>query len=122
MSARNKEIVQKVNAAFAANNVEGFLAFCADDVTWTMVGDRTVKGKDEIRKWMASVGGYEAPQFTVDNVIAEGDVVIAHGDMTMKEDGKVVPYSYCDLYRFRGDKIADLRAFVIKTSQTAAAT
>ena len=47
-----KAIVNKVNEAFANNDVEGFLALCASDVVWTMVGDRTVKGKDEIRKWM----------------------------------------------------------------------
>ena len=56
MSAKNKEIVEKVNAAFAEGSVEGFLSFCADDVVWTMVGDKTVKGKDAIRQWMASMG------------------------------------------------------------------
>jgi ketosteroid isomerase-like protein len=115
MAVHNKAIVEKVNAAFAEGNVEGFLAFCADDVAWTMVGDTTVKGKDAIRQWMASMG-MEPPQFTVANVIAEGDFVTAHGDMTMKDkDGKVVPYAYCDIYRFRGDKIVELRAFVIQT-------
>jgi uncharacterized protein (TIGR02246 family) len=115
MSGNNKAIVEKVNAAFAEGSVEGFLSFCADDVTWTMVGDTTVKGKDAIRQWMASMD-MEPPQFTVAHVIAEGDFVTAHGDMTMKDkDGKVVSYAYCDVYRFRGDKIVELRAFVIKT-------
>ena len=115
MSVKNKEIVEKVNAAFAEGSVEGFLSFCADDVVWTMVGDKTVKGKDAIRQWMASMD-MEPPKFTVANVIAEGDFVMAHGDMTMQDkDGKVVPYAYCDIYRFRGDKIVELRAFVINT-------
>ncbi|MCM2359336.1 MAG: nuclear transport factor 2 family protein [Geobacteraceae bacterium] len=50
MSAKSKEIVEKVNTAFAENNLEGFLSFCADDVKWTMVGDKTVTGKDAIRQ------------------------------------------------------------------------
>jgi ketosteroid isomerase-like protein len=116
MSVKNKEIVAKVNAAFAEGSVEGFLSFCADDVAWTMVGDTTVKGKDAIRQWMASMGNMEPPKFTVTHVIAEGDFVMAHGDMIMKDkDGKVVPYAYCDIYRFQGDKIVELRAFVIET-------
>ena len=45
MSSRNKEIVEKVNAAFAANDLEGFLALCADDVEWSMIGEKTCKGK-----------------------------------------------------------------------------
>jgi uncharacterized protein len=116
MSVHNKAIVEKINAAFAEGNVEGFLAFCADDVAWTMVGDTTVKGKDAIRQWLASMD-MEPPQFTVAHVIAEGDFVTAYGDMTMQDkDGKIVPYAYCDIYRFRGDKIVELRAFVIKTA------
>ena len=116
MSATNKEIVENVNAAFAEGSTEGFLSFCAEDVAWTMVGDKTVKGKDAIRQWMASMGHMEPPKFTVNHVIAEGDFVTAYGDMTMKDkDGKVVPYAYCDIYRFRGDKIVELSAFVIQT-------
>jgi uncharacterized protein len=115
MSQRNKGIIEKVNAAFAEGSTEAFLSFCAEDVEWTMVGDKTVKGKNAIRKWMSSMDS-EPPRFTVNNVIAEGDFVMAHGDMTMKDkDGKAVPYAYCDIYRFRDYKIVELSSFVIKT-------
>ena len=115
MSQKNKGIIEKVNAAFAEGSIEGFLSLCADEVEWTMVGEKTVKGKNAIRKWISSVNS-ELPKFTVDNVIAEGDVVMANGDMTMKDkDGKPVPYAYCDIYRFRNDKIVQLSSFVIKT-------
>ncbi|HEX5735447.1 MAG TPA: nuclear transport factor 2 family protein [Blastocatellia bacterium] len=116
MSEKNKGIIEKVNAAFAKNDTEGFLSFCTEDVEWTMVGDKTVKGKDAIRKWMASMNLTEPPKFTVDNLLADGDFVTTLGNMTMKDkDGRTAPYAYCDVYHFRGDKIAELRAFVIKT-------
>ncbi len=116
MSERNKEIIKKVNQAFAEGDTEKFLTFCADNVKWTMVGEKTVEGKDTIRKWMASMPS-DPPRFTVDNVIGEGDFVTAYGEMTMTEkDGTPGSYSYCDVYRFRGDKIAELNAFVIKTA------
>jgi uncharacterized protein len=119
MSTKNKEIVEKVNATFAEGGIEGFLSFCADDVVWTMVGSKSVKGKNAIREWMASMD-IEPPKFTVENIIAEGDFVTAHGDMTMKDkDGKTAPYAYCDLYRFRDGKIAELSSFVIKTEAKA---
>jgi ketosteroid isomerase-like protein len=115
MSAKNKEIVEKINAAFAEGSIEGFLSFCSEDVEWTIVGDRTVKGKEAIRQWMASMK-MEAPKFTVYSVIADGDLVASDGDMTMKDkDGKVVPYAYCDVYRFRNGRIVQLRSFVVKT-------
>jgi uncharacterized protein len=122
MSAKNKEIVEKVNASFAEGSVEGFLSFCADNVTWTMVGNKTVNGKNAIREWMASMD-IEPPQFTVTNIIGEGDFVTAYGDMTMKDkDGKTAPYAYCDIYRFSDGKIAELNSFVIKTEAKAEGT
>jgi uncharacterized protein len=121
MSARNKEIIKKVNDAFARNDVEGFLIHCHDDFQMTMVGDKPVKGKDAIRKSMASAPS-EAPKFTVDTVVSDGDIVTCIGDMTMNEKGADVPYSYCDVWRFKGDKLAELRAFVIKTERVGTPT
>lgn len=122
MSAKNKEIVEKVNASFAegdALRVEEFLSFCADDVVWTMVGNKTTKGKNAIREWITSMD-MESPKFTVDNIIAEGAFVTAYGNMTMKDkEGKTVPYAFCDIYRFRDGKIAELNSFVIKSEAKA---
>ena len=65
MSDRLKEIVEQVNATFAENNMEKFLSFCADDIQWTMVGHKSVKGKDAIRQWMKSMGDMEPPKMAL---------------------------------------------------------
>lgn len=115
MSDKNKEILEGANAAISEGNNEGFLSFCADDIEWTFVGDKTLKGKEAVRQWMAKTY-IEPPKFMVANLIAEDDFVTALGDITMKdENGKAAHYSYCDVWRFRGGKIVELRAFVIKT-------
>lgn len=36
MSENNKAILEAVNAAIAEGNNEEFLAFCADDMEWTL--------------------------------------------------------------------------------------
>jgi ketosteroid isomerase-like protein len=114
--ANRKEIVERINEAFAENNLEKVLSFCTDDLTWTMVGDSTVRGKDAIRKWMASMDP-QPPRFTIQQTVAEGNVVITRGDMTMqqKKNGPSIPYTFCDIYRFAGDQVAELTAFVIRT-------
>ena len=115
MSEKNKAILEKGNAAVAQGNYEGFLSFCADDTEWTFVGDRTLKGKEAVRQYMATAY-LEPPKFTVDNSIAEGDFLTILGDITLKdEDGQAVHHSYCDVWRFRDGKIVELKAFVIKT-------
>jgi ketosteroid isomerase-like protein len=122
MAANRKEIIQQINEGFRANDLEKVLSFCTEQLTWTMVGDTTVRGKDSIRKWMASMNP-QPPQFTIQQTVADGDVVITRGDMVMPErkDGPAIPYSFCDIYRFEGDKVAELTAFVIRTDEAGAA-
>lgn len=115
MSENNKAVLEAANAAIVAGNYEGFLSFCTDDTEWTFVGDKTLKGKEAVRQWMAMTY-IEPPKFRVAHFIAEGDFVTAIGDITLKdENGKVADYSYCDVWRFRGGQMVELRAFVIKT-------
>ena len=115
MSEENKTVLEKANAAIAEGNNEGFLLFCADDTEWTFVGDKTLKGKEAVRQWMA-MEYVEPPENKVTQLIAEGDFVTVLGDLTMKDkDGKATHYSYCDVWRFRSGKMVELKAFVIKT-------
>ena|SRR5688572_27085351 len=118
MAVNKKEIVQRINEAFAENNLEKVLSFCTDDLKWTMVGDTTITGKDPIRKWMASMDP-QPPQLSIRQTIAEGDSVVACGDMVMQEKkgGPGIPYTFCDIYRFSGDKVVELTAFVLRTDK-----
>jgi uncharacterized protein len=110
MSEKNKETVKQVNQAFSANNIEGFLELCSENVKWTMTGDKTVEGKDGIREFAASMGDMEPPVIANKNIIAEGDSVAAYGEMTMGGN----KYDYCDVYQFQTDKIVELISYVVK--------
>lgn len=115
MSEKNKTTLQKANAAISEGDVEGFLSFCTDDIEWTAVGEQTIKGKEAVRQWLATTYG-EPPQYTVTDCIAEGDFLTVLGEITLKgKDGQPLLHSYCDVWRFRGEKMAQLRAFVIPT-------
>lgn len=114
MTEDNKEIIKKVNAAFEANNPEGFLDLCTDDIEWKMAGDEPQNGKEAVRKFMASMGDMEPPTINVTKVISEGDSAACYGDMPMVEKGVDTTYSYCDVYRFSGGKIAELHSYVVK--------
>lgn len=120
MSERNKAILQKANAAIDRGDTEGFLSHCTDDIEWTTVGDKTLKGKEAVRRWMATAYA-EPPKYTITNLIAEGDFVVALGDITIKDgDGQAANHSYCDVWRFRGDQMAELNVFAIKAETKSA--
>jgi uncharacterized protein len=117
MSETHKTILEKANDAIAEGDFEGFLNFCTEDTKWTFVGDKTVKGKEAIRQWMANTYK-EPPTFRVHRMIAEGDFVTALGEITLKdEEGKSADHAYCDVWRFHEGRMAELHAFVIETGQ-----
>jgi len=114
MSESNKTILQTANAAISRGDIDGFLAFCAEDIEWTVVGEQTLNGKAAVRRWMteAYVG---APDFTVTHLIAEGDFVTALGEITGRDDsGRPTHNLYCDVWRFRDGRMVELKAFVIE--------
>jgi uncharacterized protein (TIGR02246 family) len=119
MSERNKAILTEANAAITAGNYEGFLAFCTDDTQWTFVGEQVLEGKQAVRQWMAATYD-EPPKFAVAQLIADGDFLVALGDITTKDEhGKPARSSYCDVWRFRDGKLAELKAFVVQTQDRA---
>lgn len=114
MTEDNKATLMRANAAMAAGDTEGFLSYCTEDVEWTFVGERTLRGKKSIREYLAQTYG-EPPKFDVSDLIAEGEFVTALGQITITApDGKSTSYWYCDVWRFRGGRMAALRAFVVE--------
>ncbi|RYD58973.1 MAG: nuclear transport factor 2 family protein [Sphingobacteriales bacterium] len=110
----NKKILEEANKAVTNGDNGGFLAYCTDDTIWTFVGDRTLRGKEAVRQYMAEVYA-EPPKFDVEQFICDGDFVTAIGKISMKnEQGVVVNYAYCDVWRFEDGKMAELKAFVIE--------
>lgn len=115
MDFNNKSILQTANDAIMRGDHEGFLAFCSDDTVWTFVGEQTLRGKEEVRQYMAKAY-IEPPKFIVETMISEGEYLTAIGTIALKdEDGIPVDYTYCDVWRLRDGKLAELKAFVIRT-------
>lgn len=113
MSEQNKSILQQANAAIRTGDIEGFLRHCAEDIVWTTVGDSTLRGKGAVREWMVT-NYVKPPTFTVNDLVAEGEFVIALGEITTEDDaGRSVRNAYADVWRVRGGLLAELRAFVV---------
>lgn len=113
MSELNKALLRKANAAIRAGDNEGFLAFCSQDIQWSVVGGGTLHGIEAVREMMAR-DYVEPPSFTEDQMIAEGEFLAVLGNITTKDgDGPAVLNAYCDVWRIKGGKLAELKAWVI---------
>jgi ketosteroid isomerase-like protein len=114
MSHENKGVLLRANEAVVRGDHEGFLSYCTEDVVWEFVGERTLEGKEAVRRYMGETY-VEPPRFTVLQLIAEGEFVTAVGEIALKgEGGREVEYDYCDVWRLRGGRLAGLRAFVVE--------
>ena len=111
MSDTHKRVLEEANAAIDRGDFEAFLLHCTDDTTWTFVGDRTLSGTEEVRRWLQETYR-EPPSNRVDRMIEEGDFLVALGEITLRGGGDT-PRAYCDVWRLRGGKLAELRAFVV---------
>jgi ketosteroid isomerase-like protein len=117
MQTENKTIVEKVKAAFDDGDTDVFLSFCSDNITWNIIGDMQLKGKNAIKNFMSSMPE-EQPQFTVKEIVAEDNSSVCYGDMKMKnKEGNLEDYSFCDVYHFSNGKIAELLTFIVKHKQ-----
>jgi ketosteroid isomerase-like protein len=109
---RNQEMLKKANDAFGRGEYEEFLSYCTDDTKWTYVGDRTIIGKEKLRQYLTTA--YDGSTFTSEEYIEDGNYLTVLGKIKLKnKDGKLVSYSYCDVWTFHDGKIAQLKAFVI---------
>ncbi|POY36998.1 ketosteroid isomerase [Solitalea longa] len=113
-TASNKEIVNKVNALFAEGDTQTFLDYCSDNVKWGMVGSLALEGKEAIRKEMKSDEYPEPPHIVPNHVIADGDMVMSDGTLSMKKkDGTITNMAYCDVYQFADGKIVELTTYMV---------
>ena len=115
MSEETKSILKRANAAMVEGDYEAFLSHCTEDVEWVFIGEQTLSGKEAVRQYIAETYT-EPPRFTVERMTAEGDTVVAMGDITLKDAaGRDVHSAYCDVWRVRDGKLAELKAFVVET-------
>jgi taurine dehydrogenase small subunit len=112
MAGPTPALLQEINAAFNARDVDRIMTFFAEDCTFFMargpepVG-RRVHGKAAVRKVLADrfkvitdMRWDHVDQMITGNRAVTVWMVTGHG-----KDGEVLNYRGCDLYEFRGELI-----------------
>ena len=109
----NKTVLEKANDAISKGDHETFLSHCSENTKWIFVGDQVLSGKEEVRNYLADA--YRVPlKFDVEYMVSEGDFVTAVGVISLLDkEGQWTDYDYCDVWRFKDGKMAELRGFVI---------
>lgn len=117
MTEREK-FLRKFNEAFVNNDINFIIDSVEENITWTMVGEETVIGKEEVAKLMNKMEGPSELDLKINSIIAQGNTAAVDGTMNMTDkEGKRKSYGFCDVYKFSGSKeqkILELKAYVIE--------
>lgn len=113
------KFLQQLNEAFANSDTEYLAANVTDDIQWTVVGDRTVRGKEAFVEALKEMEADEPMELTIHNIITHGDTASVDGIMKMPGgSGNGKAYAFCDVYTFSGfknPKVKEMTSYVIET-------
>lgn len=98
-NAPRKEFLRDFNLAFIGGEIEKTLSFVAEDVTWTLVGEGTIEGREGMKAWLESMAGKSARRVVLENIITDGNVAAINGSYEMESGSG---FAFCDVYEFTG--------------------
>ena len=121
MNEDNKQVVKEVYSAFQRNNIPAILNCLTDDVQWFSIGPPHViptagtrYGRRQVEEYFSMFESLEEVEtFTPQEFIAEGERVVAMGEMQsrIKPTNVRVKTPWVHIFRFRQGKISEFRSF-----------
>lgn len=114
-NAPKKEFLRDSKIAFAKENLEYVVDQVTDDITWHIVGDKRIEGKENFGKEIEAMSEVKATELVLNYIITHGRSAAVEGTIKLEDDSS---YSFCEVYAFRGlknPKIKEMTSYVIKT-------
>ena len=110
--APERIFLKDLNLAFAEGDIEYIADVVTDDITWTIVGDKSVHGKAAFIEALEQMKQYKTREIFIKKVITHDKEGSTNGEMIM-HDGK--RFAYCDVYEFHGgSEIKSIVSYVIE--------
>ena len=95
-----KAQLRDFNIAFAHNNAEAVLEQLSDDIVWTMVGDRVIRGKEAVAQALAEMAGDQpAAELRIHHIITHGTDAALDGVISFDGGRRI---AFCDVYVYSG--------------------
>lgn len=111
-----KEFLRRFNALWVRPDVDAILAQVTEDIRFSMAGKPPVAGKAGFRRIFEEMSGHSSDMsLEIEHILVDGDRAVVNGLIRMPgEDGEHKVYAFCDVYRLEGDRVAELKAYVVE--------
>ena len=110
----SKALLRDLTVLFASYQVPEAMAHLADDVVWTLVGEKPVHGREAFAKELEAMSGNKAVALTIHAILTHGNDAAVHGEMHMADGHR---FGFADFYTFtsaKGDRVQAITSYVIK--------
>lgn len=107
VNSPKKQFLQELTVLFASYQIDKVKAWFADDITWTLVGDSPIQGKEAFAAALAAMSHNKATRLTIHSMLTHGREAAVHGEMLM-EDGK--RFGFADFYTFTSAGASRIKA------------
>jgi ketosteroid isomerase-like protein len=121
MSEINKTIVKDVYSAFQRRDIPALLNCLSEDVHWFSIGPPQIiptagtrYGRKQVEEYLYTLEAIEeVKSFTPQEFIADGEKVVAVGEMQsrIKSTDILIKTPWVHIFTFRKGKISDFRSF-----------
>lgn len=116
-----KAVIKQISEEFSNGNFKFAYHFLADDITWNIVGDKILQGKESVIEFCNTTAQYFSgvtTRFSMHNAIVDGDCVAIDGTAEfINQEGNSTHISSCDVYRFKNDQLLSITSYCIVTGK-----
>lgn len=107
-----RTIIKELNIAFAEANIPTLEELFHPDIEWDMVGDRKIKGLEEIIKFLENIKVKKAIALNLEQIITHGKYASAVGILTFKEN-KIAFHDHYEFTSAGSNKLKKIVSFAI---------
>lgn len=113
-----EDFLRKFNRAFVENDINFILDSVTDSISWKMMGERSIKGKEAVVEFLNQIEAPAALNLNLQSIIIDGNAAAVDGTMKITDkEGKVRNYGFCDMYELEESeniRIKSLRSYVVE--------
>lgn len=110
--------IEKIARAFSSHRFDQALPHLADDVVWTLVGDKPLIGRKAVKKacerTAADLAGVTTEFQRFRTVVGDESVVVESLGRYTGADGDVSIVASCDVYDFDDERITEIVSYTVE--------
>lgn len=101
--------LEKLTVAFAKGDAELILSKVSDDVRWKIVGEKEIRGKDDLAETLEELKKDKAAELKIAHIVSHGKAGAVDGTLKLK-DKKT--RAFCDVYEFSNAKGTSVKKII----------